>query len=99
MSSWWYVILVLLVALVAVVYLRDRRNRAGTQRGQQTEVIDGRDFQTERTDSRHAGMSAEDREWETASLRRNQDNEERKDQLANPRSTTGASADEPGPRG
>ena len=84
MSAWWYVIAIVGLAAVAIVYLRARgtssisRSRADRQAGASTHP----DYRQDREDSRLAHMSEEDRAWQTASLERNRENQERADNPA-----------------
>lgn len=66
MNLWLPIVVVVVVALVLVA-LRSRRSG-----GSPLVVVDrpGADYTREREDTRVGTMSAEDREWEAASLRR-----------------------------
>ena len=80
MSDWWYVIAVVVIAVVAFLALRSSRGgisrtRGGRSSGARTDP----DFRQDREDDRLAGMSEEDRAWEDASLLRDQDARARTD--------------------
>ena len=70
-SDLWYVLVVVVVVVLALFYLRTRRKVSA-----QPPVGSGRtdgDYVRGREDSRVTGMSAEDRDWEAASLQREVD--------------------------
>ncbi|MDP9364067.1 MAG: hypothetical protein M3Q10_07545 [Chloroflexota bacterium] len=73
MTDWWYVIPIVGLAAVGGMYLRARRGSSG--RGNDPAGSDRADtnFAQDREDGRLAGMSAEDRAWEDASLRTNRE--------------------------
>jgi flagellar biosynthesis/type III secretory pathway M-ring protein FliF/YscJ len=85
METGWWIAIVVVIALVAVVVAnRVFRN----ERSQQAQVRRMADLQqdgtrsageqsSQREERRLAGMSAEDREWEQASLQRHQERESR----------------------
>jgi hypothetical protein len=71
MSDLWFVLVVVVVVVLALFYLRTRRKASGSP-----PVGSGRadgDYVRGREDSRVTGMSAEDRDWEAASLQRDVD--------------------------
>jgi len=79
MSNWMLIVLVVL-AVVGILLLLNRNRNASTRRidiERQARLPRGPDYAKDREDSRLANMSAEDRDWETASLLRNQANQER----------------------
>lgn len=65
--DWWTVLLVAAIAAVALFYLRARRSAAGSPAEPPRA---GADHARGREEARTAGMSAEDRDWEAASQRR-----------------------------
>lgn len=73
MSDWWYLLVALaVIAIAAVVVMRGRRASVA-----QTGTIDSaRDYGAERETGRLDSMSAEDREWEAASLERSRQSRE-----------------------
>ena len=76
MADWWYVIVIVGLAAVAVLYLRSRRAGSGGGRDdRQDGAATPRDYRQEREDVRLAGMSEEDRAWGDASLQRNRERE------------------------
>ena len=86
MSNTWLIIaLVVLVAAGAVLVLyRKRQANQGVVLGDPgTDAA--RNYTQDREDARLAGMSAEDRAWETASLQRQQAQSAAADPLAEPR--------------
>jgi hypothetical protein len=79
MSNWMLIALVVL-AVVGILLLLNRNRNANTRRidvERQARLPLGLDYAKDREDSRLANMSADDRDWETASLLRNQANQER----------------------
>jgi hypothetical protein len=79
MSNWMIIALVVL-AVVGILLLLNRNRTANTRRidvERQARVPLGPDYANDREDSRLANMSVDDRDWETASLQRNQANQER----------------------
>ena len=77
MGEWWFVVVTLVLAVVVGLFLidRQRRSRRASEPGAAT--VGDRNFVGEREDARQAGMSAEDRAWETASQLRHQENQAR----------------------
>lgn len=74
MSDWWYIVaIVIVLAVAAFLYARSRNT--GVSGGEASDP--SRDYRDERETDRLAGMSDEDREWETASLDRNRRAQER----------------------
>jgi hypothetical protein len=73
MGEWWYVIVILVLAVLIGLYFIDRQRRSRRDRGPGATIAADRNYVGEREDARQAGMSAEDRAWETASQQRNQD--------------------------
>lgn len=73
MSDWWWYALII-VAVLAAAYIVFTRLRSSDTSG----TVDNstRDYQGERETDRLGGMSAEDREWEAASLERNRQTQE-----------------------
>lgn len=99
MSEWWYVIVIVVVAVLAVLFFRDRQQRRDADANRPVDADSTRDYRAEREDTRVTGMSAEDREWEAASLRRNQENRDRAaQQEAEPRPAAGADVSDREPR-
>ena len=82
-TGWWVVIVIVLIVGAIVVYLRSRQAQVNRARESRMSVQElGRaqspaEEISQREDRRLGGMSAEDRAWETASLERNRDMEER----------------------
>ena len=80
MSNAWYLIVIVGIVVAAVLLLRSRSNRSGPRAEHQSARRElALDHVQDRETSRLAHMSAEDRDWEQASLQRNRDNEARKD--------------------
>ena len=74
MSDSWYVVAVLGLAVVGVLVLRSRANRAGgTADDRPVAAPAHRDFTQEREDARLGRMSEEDRAWQEASLQRSRE--------------------------
>ena len=69
MVEWWYVIVIVALIVIAVFFVRNRQER---ERYRPDDRAD-RNYVGEREDTRLGGMSAEDRDWEQASLQRNRD--------------------------
>jgi flagellar biosynthesis/type III secretory pathway M-ring protein FliF/YscJ len=82
-TGWWVVIVAVLIVGAIIVYLRSRQAQVDRARESRMSVQElGRaqspaEEISQREDRRLGGMSAEDRAWETASLERNRDMEER----------------------
>jgi flagellar biosynthesis/type III secretory pathway M-ring protein FliF/YscJ len=82
MSAQWWVVLVvaiIIVAIVATLRSRAHKDRMAQERRMNVQAQGGahsiaEDIST-REDRRLAGMTAEDRDWEQASLQRNRDTE------------------------
>ncbi|MDQ3694609.1 MAG: hypothetical protein M3464_13430 [Chloroflexota bacterium] len=99
MTDSWYLIVIVVVAALVVLYLRGRQRNQRSGGDSQTGGDAGRDFGVEREGTRLTGMSAEDREWETASQRRNQENQDRAETPAAPRPAPGPDVVDRGPGG
>jgi FtsZ-interacting cell division protein ZipA len=71
MVEWWYVLVIgiVVVLIIAVVGVRNRQERERYRPDDRA----NRNYVGEREDTRLGGMSAEDRDWEQASLQRNRD--------------------------
>ena len=70
----WSILLIILIVEAAVIaYTRVRRGRAAGPES----AGPSRNYTDERESDRVCGMSAEDREWEAASIQRNRDAKER----------------------
>ena len=83
MSDWWTVIAVVALAAVGIQYVRSRRSgngRSGADRGSDAGAPS--DYRQDREDARRANMSETDRAWEAASLQRNQEAQERDDNVS-----------------
>jgi flagellar biosynthesis/type III secretory pathway M-ring protein FliF/YscJ len=84
MSAQWWVVLAVVVIIVAVIAYR-RSRRAQESRAQERRMSVQRQSAahspaeeiSQREDRRLGGMSAEDREWEQASLQQNRETQER----------------------
>ena len=80
MADWWWVAVLVALAVAGVLFLRSRRASAG---GSRADRPDGGaaapDFRQDREDARVARMSEEDRAWEAASLRTDRETRERDD--------------------
>jgi type VI protein secretion system component VasK len=82
-TQWWVVLAVLAIIVAIVGYWRSLRTRdrnaqdlrMSVQAQEQAQLPGDRISQRE--DRRLAGMTAEDREWEQASLQRNRESQER----------------------
>ena len=79
-TSSWIVIVVVLVVVAVVAYVRSGGSQVSRMQDRRRSVQEqGRahspaDERSQREEHRLGGMSAEDREWETASLERNRAN-------------------------
>lgn len=84
MSNWYLIALVVLAAAGILLLLYRNRNASASRSEieRQARAPLGPDYAKDREDSRLAHMSAEDRDWETASLLRNQENQKRMAALA-----------------
>ena len=78
MGEWWYVIVILVLAVLVGLFLTNRQRQSRRDRSQPGTVAGDHDYVRGREDTRQAGMSAEDRAWETASHQRNQDTQARR---------------------
>lgn len=79
MSTWWYVILILVLVALGLFYVRYRRNSARNHNNDRVDsTLPSRDFAQERQTDRVSHMSDEDRTWEADSLARDQVARERK---------------------
>ncbi len=82
-TQWWIVIVAVLVVVAVFVYLRSRQTQVSRARDTRMSVQEQGRAQfpaeeiSQREDRRLAGMTAEDRAWETASLERNRERIER----------------------
>ena len=71
MATWWYVVVIVVLAIAAFLYVRDRGRRAGPRAVLPTDpAAPAADFVKDREAARVAHMSADDRAWEAASLER-----------------------------
>ncbi|HYH12891.1 MAG TPA: hypothetical protein VD789_11095 [Thermomicrobiales bacterium] len=75
MSDWWWYALIIVVVLAVAVVAYMRARSSGATGGSAGDA--SRDYRGERETDRLGGMSAEDREWEAASLERNRQSQER----------------------
>ena len=76
MSEPWFVIAAVIVVVAVIVFLRSSRTKGGSMRDeQQDRARTSAEHVAQREDRRRAGMTAEDREWEEASLRRSRERE------------------------
>jgi len=83
MEAQWWVVLAVVVIIVAIIgYRRSLQSRERTEQDrrmnvqtQEQAVLPG-DRVSQREDRRLAGMTAEDREWEQASLERNRESQQ-----------------------
>lgn len=74
MSDWWYIIVIVALAAVGLLVLRSRLTGAGGRTGEPRDLAQPpRDFGQERETDRVGHLSEEDRSWEAASLKRNQE--------------------------
>lgn len=73
----WYLIVVVVLAVAGILLFVRYRNAGATrlQTEQREQSRPGPAHVQDREVARLANMSAEDREWETATLQRNRDNE------------------------
>jgi hypothetical protein len=83
MSNWYLIVLVVIVGAGMLLLLRSR-NAGATRREaeQRAQSRPGPAHIQDREDARLANMSAEDRDWEKATLRRNQAHEAQRATLA-----------------
>ena len=83
-NQWWILVAVVVIVVIVVAYMRSRQSqerqtqvrRMGVQ--EQGRAQSPGEEISQREDRRLTGMSAEDREWEQASLQRNRDIQERR---------------------
>jgi flagellar biosynthesis/type III secretory pathway M-ring protein FliF/YscJ len=83
MEAQWWVVLAVVVIIVAIIgYRRSLQSRERTEQDRRMNVqtqeqadLPG-DRVSQREDRRLAGMTAEDREWEQASLERNRESQQ-----------------------
>lgn len=73
MSDWWWYALIIVVVVAGAVFVYSRSRNTSPSGGGADEAT--RDYQGEREADRLGGMSAEDREWEAASVERNRQNQ------------------------
>jgi flagellar biosynthesis/type III secretory pathway M-ring protein FliF/YscJ len=79
----WVVLVVVLIVIAVFVYLRSRRTQVSQAQDRRMSIqAEGRaqspgEEISQREEHRLAGMTAEDREWEQASLQRNRERVER----------------------
>ena len=79
----WVVVVAVLIVLAVFVYLRSRRTQVSQAQDRRMSMQEQGRAQSpteeisQREEHRLAGMSAEDRAWETASLERNRERVER----------------------
>ncbi len=82
-TLWWVVIVAVLVVAIVAIYQRSRSTHVSRARERRMGVQEHGRAQSpaeeisQREDRRLAGMTAEDRAWETASLAKNREREER----------------------
>ena len=80
----WILVAVVVIVAIVVAYMRSRQSQERQTRVQRMGVQEQGRAQSpgeeisQREDRRLTGMSAEDREWEQASLQRNRDIQERR---------------------
>ena len=90
-AQWWLILVVVGLVVAVIVYrksLQTRDSRAQTLRMNvqaQGQAHSPAEEISQREDRRLAGMTVEDRAWETDALRRHQANQDRDDALATPR--------------
>jgi flagellar biosynthesis/type III secretory pathway M-ring protein FliF/YscJ len=83
-GQWWILVAVVIIVAIVVAYMRSRQSqerqtqvrRMGVQEQGRAHSPD--EEISQREDRRLTGMSAEDRDWEQASLQRNRDIQERR---------------------
>jgi flagellar biosynthesis/type III secretory pathway M-ring protein FliF/YscJ len=80
----WYLVVVVILAVVGILLFMRSRNAEATRRDDERreQSRPGPAHIQDREDARLANMSAEDRDWETATLQRNRENEARSAALA-----------------
>ena len=79
----WILIAVAVLVVVSILFLLNRNketSRSDVERREQTRP--GPDHARDREENRLAHMSADDRAWETATLQRNLENQQRRAALA-----------------
>lgn len=76
MEIWWIVLALFVLAAIVVLAVVWRNARQGSSENAPTSAPD-RDFAADREASRLSGMSAEDRDWQAASLEKDRANRER----------------------
>ena len=82
-TQWWVVIVAVLIVIAVIVYLRSQRTQVSQAQDRRMSMQEQGRAQSpaeeisQREEHRLAGMSAEDRAWETASLERNRERVER----------------------
>ena len=82
-TQWWVVIVAVLVVVTIFVYLRSQRNQVSRARERRMSIQEQGRAQSpaeeisQREERRLGAMTAEDRAWETASLEKNREREER----------------------
>jgi membrane protein implicated in regulation of membrane protease activity len=82
-TQWWVVVAVVLVVVVVFAYVRSRRHQVSQTRElrmsaqEQGRAQSSAEDISQREDRRLGAMTPEDRAWETASLERNREREER----------------------
>ncbi|MBA2597116.1 MAG: hypothetical protein M3Q50_04845 [Chloroflexota bacterium] len=89
MTNSWFIIALIVLAAAGIVLMFYRKNqtvrtevRRATATATATAANVNRDYAQEREGARVAHMSADDREWEAATLQRNRENIERAATLA-----------------
>lgn len=76
MSIWVWLIVILVAAVGAMIWMRMRRSQAQSQQSSlESETGNPRDYTQEREVLRSSNLSAEDRAWEAASLQRERDSQ------------------------
>jgi hypothetical protein len=91
MTTGWYVVIVgVAIVVVGLLYLRHQRQRSEGRRASRPDQAAPPDFTRDREAARLTHMSADDRAWETASLQRQQANQDRAESGGDPSRRTGA---------
>jgi membrane protein implicated in regulation of membrane protease activity len=78
MDAQWIVLAMLVVAVIGVLYGVLQRRRSRMERHDPASMTTDRVFVAERETSRLGTMSAEDQAWQSASLEKDRDNQQRK---------------------
>ncbi len=91
MNAQWLILVVVGIVVAVIVYRRSLQARDSRDQAQRISVqAQGQAHSpaeeiSQREDRRLAGMSEDDRAWETDALRRHQSNQDRNDALTAPR--------------